>query len=158
MASLDFESENALYESTKLKTVARVKELYFKLLLAYKNIDGIKERGSLFSKVEEAALSLYSLGRGSLHDVIIAQTKKYILVEKEEMLKQKIRSLQAMLNALLGRDVNSPLERPIHLPSTKLHYDIESLLSLSYERSPEVKVKENMLKAAKTKLEMAKRE
>jgi len=34
----------------------------------------------------------------------MAQTEKYMLLEKEEMFKQKIQSLEAMLRAAIGRE------------------------------------------------------
>ena len=49
---------------------------------------------------------------GLQQEVLMAQTEKYMLLEKEEMLKQKIQSTEAMLNTTIGRDVDSPLERP----------------------------------------------
>ena len=46
---------------------------------------------------------------GMQQEVLMAQTEKYMLLEKEEMQKQKIQSLEAMLNATVGREVNTPL-------------------------------------------------
>jgi len=49
MALKDTEGLTALRDVTKLKTVARIKELYYDLFLAYKDIDLLK-RSRLFSK------------------------------------------------------------------------------------------------------------
>ena len=112
MALKDTEGLIALRDALRLKTAARIKELYYDLFLAYKDIDLLKEKQSLFERIEEAALARYSSGTGMQQEVLMAQTEKYMLLEKEEMLRQKIQSLEAMMNATVGRDVNSPLGRP----------------------------------------------
>ena len=48
MALRDSESLKASYESTKLTTVARIKELYYDLFLTHKNIDLIRDKTALF--------------------------------------------------------------------------------------------------------------
>ncbi len=124
MARQDAEGTSIIHESVKLKTIARIRELYYDLFLAYKNIDLLRDKTALFSRIEDAALARYSSGMGMQQEVLMAQTEKYMLLEKEEMQKQKIQSLEAMLNTTVGRDVNSPLGRPA-----------EQTLSLQDEKS-----------------------
>ena len=92
IAARESESTYAGSETIRLKTISRVKELYFDLYTTYKDIDLFHERASLFNRVEDAALSRYSAGKGSQQEVLMAQTEKYMLLEKEEMLRQKIES------------------------------------------------------------------
>ena len=107
MASQEAEGFKASYLGTRLMTIEKVKELYYDLFLAYKNIDLIRDRSVLFSRIEDAATARYSAGMGVQQEVLMAQTEKYMLLEKEEMLKQKIQSVEAMLNTTVGRDVTS---------------------------------------------------
>ncbi len=158
MASWDAESQKAFSEVIKLRTIARVKELYYELFLAYKNIDIIKDRAILLSTIEDAALSRYSAGMGSQQEVLMAQTEKYMLLEKEEMLRQKIQSIEAMLNTTIGRDVSSPLGRPGELSYTTLPQNMEGLINTAYANSPEVRLKEKLVRGAEAKVKMAKRE
>jgi outer membrane protein TolC len=158
MASWDTESLKASYEASKLRTIARVRELYYELFLAYKNIDLIKDRTILFSRIEDAALSRYSTGMASQQEVLMAQTEKYMLLEKEEMLGQKIQSMEAMLNTTIGRDVNSPLGRPAELLYTAFPQGMEWLINTAYANSPEIRVKEKMIAGAEVKVKMAKKE
>jgi outer membrane protein, heavy metal efflux system len=146
------------YSSMKLKTMARVKEIYFDLLTAYKTLDLISERVSLFTAVEEAALARYSSGRGSQLDALGAQTEKYLLLEKETALKQKIDTLEAALNSTLGRRVNEPLGRPVETPATYFHYTLDELIAMAVDRSPEVRSKSNLIASAEAKLSFAKRD
>ncbi len=158
MAQKDAESQAASSDSIRLKTIARVKELYYGLFFVYRNMDLIKDRTALFSRIEDAALARYSTGMAPQQEVIMAQTEKYMLLEKEEMLKQKIQSIEAMLNAAIGRDVNSPLGRPIEYASTIYPYNLDELLKISNGNSFEIKAKEKMAASTETKVQMAKRE
>ena len=158
MARQDAEGLAILHESVKLKTISRIRELYFDLFLAYKNIDLIRERTALFSRIEDAALARYSSGMGMQQEVLMAQTEKYMLLEKEEMQKQRIQSIEAMLNVTVGRDVTAPLGRPaeqtLSLPPKRL----EELLSRAYDHSPEIRARQRMLAAAEAKVRMAEKE
>ena len=97
MASSDAESLKESYKGTRLKTIEKTKELYYDLFFAYKSIDLVRDRAALFSRIEDAALARYSSGMGMQQEVLMAQTEKYMLLEKEEMLKQKIQAVEAML-------------------------------------------------------------
>ena len=81
-AAKESESMGADYEALRLKIIARVKEVYFDLYNTYKSIDLINERTDLFTQVENAALARYSTGKGSQQEVLMAQTEKYMLLEK----------------------------------------------------------------------------
>lgn len=158
MAERDTEGMKASSEAVRLKTVARVKELYYDLFLTHTNIDLIKERTLLFSRIEDAAIARYSAGMAPQQEVIMAQTEKYMLLEKEEMLKQKIQSLEAMLNTTVGRDVKSPLGRPAEPPRTPYPHRMEELIMIAYNNSPEIKFREKMIASAEVRVNMAKKE
>ncbi len=158
MASSNAESRKAALDSMRLKLAARVKELYYELFLTYKKIDLIHDMSALFSRIEDAALARYSSGMAPQQEVLMAQTEKYMLFEKEEMLKQKIQSLEAMLNSTLGRYVSSPLDRPTEPSRTEYDHDPDELIKVSFENSPEIKANEKMIAEAETRVEMAKKE
>jgi cobalt-zinc-cadmium efflux system outer membrane protein len=158
IASKDAETLGDLNRLARLRVVSKIRELYYDLLLAYKNIDLIKERLSLFSQIEDAAVARYSSGMGSQQEVLMAQTEKYMLLEKEEMLKQKIQSAEAMLNSTVGRDVNTPLGRPVEPAYSPYGRTLDEMLMHAYEKSPEIKAKERMVAAAGLKVDLAHRE
>jgi len=158
MAARDAESLKAMAAATRLATEVRVKELYHDLFLAYANIDLLKDQATLFSRLEDAALARYAAGMAPQQEVLMAQTEKYMLLEREEMEKQKIQSLKAMLNAASGRDALSPLGRPEKPQDSVRNYRLEELIRMSYERYPMIKAREKMASAAETKIRMAKKE
>lgn len=142
----------------KFRTVARIKELYYSLLYSTLFVETIEKRMALFSRVEDAALARYSSGVGSQQDVLMAQTEKYMSLEKEIMEKQRIQSLEGMLNVTLGREVNSPLGKPVRKPVSSYNYTLEELIKIAYDNSPEIKARQIMLDAAKTKIALAKKD
>jgi outer membrane protein TolC len=158
MATRDSESLKALYESAKLATIARIKELYYDLFLTHKNIGLIRDKAALFSRIEDAAIARYSSGMAPQQEVLMAQTEKYMLLEKEEMLKQKMQSIEAMLNTAVGRDVNSPLGVPVEPAHASYIYNIDGLIKMSHSNSPLIKSRAKMIAAAKAKVNMAEKE
>lgn len=158
MATADADSLRAVYETVRLKTTARIKELYYDLFLNYKNIDIIGEKTALFARLEESALARYASGMGGQQDILMAQTEKYMLREREEMFRQKIQSIEAMLGLTLGREDTTPLGRPAPIADTPLDRKVEELIKTAYEGSPEIRTKKNLQAVAEAKTRMAKRE
>jgi outer membrane protein, heavy metal efflux system len=158
MAARDADSLKALHRASQLKVVATVRQFYYELFLAYKNIDVLKKLSDYFSMIEDAASARYSSGMGSQQEIIMAQTEKYMLVEKQEMQRQKIEAIQGMLNNALGRDVTTPLGRPAELPFTPYDLSLEQSLEMAKKNSPEIRARQAMADAADAKVKMAKKE
>lgn len=88
----------------------------------------------------------------------MAQTEKYMLLEREEMMKQKVQSTEAMLNAVVGRAANAPLGVPPEPSITPYDLSVEDAMRTAIEGSPEVTAKDRMIAAAEAKLRMAEKE
>jgi cobalt-zinc-cadmium efflux system outer membrane protein len=158
MVQRDAESMEAMHDLLKLKTVARVKELYFDLFLAYKNIDLLKDKRNLFLRIEELTLARYAAGKAMQQEVLMAQTEKYMLLEKGEMLTQKIQSLEAMLRAAIGRDKGPPMGRPGEPVYQPFSLDEDEAVKTALSKSPEIKSRNKIIEAADAKLLMAQKE
>jgi outer membrane protein, heavy metal efflux system len=158
MARADAEGQKAFLQALRLRVAARVKELYYDLFLAYKTIDILQDKIDLFTRIEDAALARYSTGTGPQQEVLMAQTEKYMILERQEMFRQKIQALESMLNLTAGREPAAPLGRPKQLESTKVDFTLDDLTRKAYEASPEIRVKEKMIAASEAKLQMAKKE
>ncbi len=157
MAAKDAESLKSMHKATQLKTVATVKQLYYELFVAYKNIEVLKKLADYFSRIEDAATARYASGMGSRQEIVMAQTERYMLLEKEEMQRQKIEVLQGMLNNTLGREENSPLGRPVGF-RTPLYLQYRRGLQMAKSNSPEIESRKRMAEAAEARVKMAKKE
>jgi outer membrane protein TolC len=158
MATREAEALKAASKGILLKTITRVRELYFDLLLAYKNKEQIRGKTDLFLRIEEAALTRYTSGMAPQQEALMAQTEKYMLLEKEEMQNQKIQAAEGMLNTILGREVIAPLGSPQVPAYHPYAFRLEDLLQSAKENSPEIKAKEKMVKGAEAKIRMAEKE
>jgi len=158
MATREAGSQKQMLQALRLKTISRVKELYHDLSLAYKTRDLLKDKGALLRRVEEAALARYASGMASQQEVVMAQTEKYMLLEREEMASQKIQATEGMLNAAVGRDVRSPLGRPGEISPTPYLLSLDDLLREARDQSPELKAKAQMAEGTEAKVTMAKKE
>jgi outer membrane protein TolC len=158
MAERDAETAAAMHRAARLGAVAKVKELYYDLFLTYKDLDLVRERTSLFSRVEEAALARYATGMGQQQEVLMAQTEKYMLLEREVMLDQKRKALEAMLTSAVGRDQSAPLGRPVEPDPAPVPASEEELVRQALENSPEVASRERMLRASEAGIHMAQKE
>lgn len=158
MAARDAESLEAMHELLKLRTAARVKELYYDIFLAYKNIDLLQDKRDLFVRIEDLALARYTAGKAMQQEVLMAQTEKYMLLEKEEMFKQKIQSQEAMLRAAIGREKGPSLGRPMEPAYQPFTISLDEALKTAEQNSPEIKSRNKMLEAADTKVQMARKE
>ena len=159
MAARDAENLKILIDAARLNTIVRVKELYYDLSLAHTTIDLLRDKTALFSRAEDAALARYASGMAPQQEVLMAQTEKYMLLEREEMEKQKIKSLEAMLNAALGRDGSIPLGgRPEKAIAVLSPNSLEELIKMSYDQNPLIKSREKMTAGAEAKVRMAKKE
>ena len=158
LAERDMENLQAMDEALRLKTISRVKELYYDLFLSYKSLDVLQEKRALLAKIEDVSMARYSSGKAQQQEVVMAQTEKYMLFEKEEMFKQKILSTEAMLRSVLGRESKTQLGRPVEPSRTEFNPDMDAVLKKAQEKSPEIKSRERMVEAAKTKLAMARKD
>ncbi|GAB4389532.1 MAG: hypothetical protein Kow0025_15480 [Thermodesulfovibrionales bacterium] len=149
----------AMHEASRLRTVAEVRERYYDLFLVHKSLDLVEEKRALFLRVEEAAMGRYSAGRAPQQEVLMAQTEKYMLDERVEMLRQRREAQEAMLNAALGReDIGAPLGRPAEPAPGALDMTLEETILRAYEDSPEVKARRRMAEAARVGVESARKE
>lgn len=157
-AAQDAEALREAYRSSRAKTVQRIKELYYDLFFSYKSIDLLHERTALYDVIEQAAIGRYSSGRSSQQDVLMAQTEKYMQMEREAMLKQKVQALQAMLNSTAGRDVTSPLARPAVAEPTTYALSQSEIVAAVLSNSPDVRAKQRLIDAAEAKVKFAKKD
>lgn len=157
-ATMEAESLSASAKAVQLRTVATIKELYYDLFLAHRSMDLVREKTVLLRKVEDAALSRYASGRGMQQDVLMAQTERYMLLEREEMLRQKIQTLEALLNSTVGRDQAAPLDRPTAPAFTPYPQALPELIAAAYENSPEVKARERMVASLGARVQVAEKE
>ena len=158
MARQEAESLNAATTTARLSAIRVITELFYDLFFTYKNLDIISDRAELFARLEDAASARYTSGMGSMQEVVMAQTEKYMLLEQETMQRQKIASLEAMLHNVIGRSGSEPLGVPVEPLFNEIPYTSDEALSLTAVSSPIIAARERMIAAAEAKVAMGKKE
>lgn len=158
VASKDVEVIRAQLAALRLQTVSKVKELYYDLFLAHRTADLLEDRVKLFDQVEKAALARYASGLGDQRDAVMAQSEKYMMLERLEMSRQKIGVLETQLNAQLGRDVLTPVGKPAEPVITPYGRSLNELLAKASFDAPDVKTGQKSLEKAQAKVSAAKQE
>jgi outer membrane protein TolC len=88
----------------------------------------------------------------------MAQTEKYMLLERERMLGQKIQSTEAMLNEVLGRTADAGLGRPGEPAGTEFHLSPDELIKIAVEQSPEIRSRHKLVGVTEARVRLANRE
>ena len=158
MAAKEAESVQAGYHIARLRTISKVAGFYYDLLLAYKTLVLLEDRVALFTRIEDAATARYSSGMGSQQEVLMAQTEKYMVLEREEMQRQRIQSTEAMLNATLGRNSPPSFDRPADPVPHPFAYSLSETIEIAQNNSHDIVAKKMMVEAAAARVEMAKKE
>ena len=158
MAKQEAESLNAATTTARLSAIRVITELFYDLFFTYKNLDIISDRAELFARLEDAASARYASGMGSLQEVVMAQTEKYMLLEQETMQRQKIASLEAMLHNVIGRPGSEPLGIPVEPQFNEIAYTSDEALGLAAVNSPIIAARERMIAAAEAKVAMGEKE
>jgi len=156
MAKTDFAGRQEDYEALRRQTVRTVREAYLDLFLVYKSLDIYVGKRSLLDQLEKAVLSRYASGSTQQRNVAMGQTEKYMLLEKEEMARQKIKTLEGTLNLVVGRDASFPLARPVDtLEASKFEGNLNALIEKAYENAAEIRAREKMVSASELKVGMS---
>jgi len=158
VAEKEMETLGLQLHALRLGTVARVKELYYDLFVAHRTLEILADKTRLLDQVEKAALARYASGLGDQRDAVMAQTEKYMLAEKEHMVRQRLSTLEGMLNSQLGREVNSPLAKPAEPSKAPYRRSLEDLLVKASFDSPETKARMKKVERAEAKVSQAKAE
>ncbi len=158
MASRDADSSWEAYRASRLRTIETVKELYYDLFLAYREIDLVRAKTALFSRIEEAAIARYSSGMAPQQEVLMAQTEKYMLLEKETMLRQKARSGELMLVSALGGAAPLSRGKPAEPAFASFPYTLDDVIAMASDGSPEVRSRLRMKEGAEAKVRLAEKE
>jgi cobalt-zinc-cadmium efflux system outer membrane protein len=158
VAAAEAEVVKTTLEGLRLRVAARIRELYYDLFLVYKNIDIIKDKGALLARIEDAAVSRYSTGIASQQEVVMAQTEKYMLAEREAMFRQKMQSLEAMINQTVGRDIQAAVTRPLEPMPGKYDRNLNDLIKVAGDHSPEIKARQRMITTAEARVTSAKKD
>jgi outer membrane protein TolC len=157
-ATLEAESERAMAEAMKREVKKKVTEAYYDLLLITKEIDILESLKGVTEQLEKTALSLYASGMMTQEEIIMIQTEKYMIMEKQEMARGRRDAAEAMLKREIGRVDTSPLGRLVETELTSFPYTQEELVQKALDQAYELNAGKNLVLASEKKLARSEKE
>lgn len=131
---------------------ARVRNAYYDLAVAHAVHHLLEERRATAKQIEEIARGRYAAGLAVQQDVIRAQIEIVRVAEQQNAQEAILTARVAELAALVGHDIEPagiPFEE--HVPA------VDDLIASSLERNAEIAGERASVDAAKTRIELAKK-
>ena len=134
------DARNSLYN--------QVSAVYYPLLETNELIEIEKENLQILKTYKSIATSTFENGKGSLTDALRVDIMNTSAETNLEVLNQKIKSANARLNSLLGRDYDSPIEitERLTVPDSPYQASIDSIQHNPLLESLDLKIQAGELK------------
>ena len=142
VASRSADMNEQAVRAKERELVARLKQAYYDLFLAQKEVQIHHEQIDLLKQFFEIANAKFRAGKGSQVDVLKAQVELSLLHQNLPVLEQRRKTAQAMLNTLLDRAPTSSLGIAQEPPQLPLEMPIDVLYRLALNDRPELKAAE----------------
>ncbi|MBI5191273.1 MAG: TolC family protein [Nitrospirae bacterium] len=156
-AERESESLAAGYDDDRLMLRAEVKAAYFELYAVRKGIETVAKNIGLMDVFTRLAETRYTVGMGTMRDVIKSQVETAMLVEKRLDLEREDRVKRAYLASLIGRD--RPVEGDVpDITPTPVQYDRETLAARAAESRPAMRSALYKIKKGEVMVELARKE
>ncbi len=145
-------------DSLGRKTELAVTEQYYDIMYACREQYVLSLKNEINVKLEQATLSMYASNMASQEDVIMAQSEKYMILERQEMAKQKVEALNAMLSSETGTQTNLSFDMNAEYQATPFPYSLDDLIKRAEEASPDIMMQKNMIEAQTRTLQIAEKD
>lgn len=144
-----------LYDAEKLKLFFQVRNVYYEYFYLARAIEIVGENMELLSNLEAAIRVRYAAGAASHPNLIQTQVELGKLEDRLKSLQDLRPALVARLNAVLGRDITTPIPWPGSRPKETEALDQDELLAALAEDNPELKAALARIRAAQTATDLA---
>jgi len=159
-AEYEARSARARAQEQRDALTGAVRAAWWRLFSFDRALEIVEQNKGLMRDFVKIAETKYAVGKGLQQDVLLAQLELSRLLDREARLKGRRRSTQAELNALLDR----PPDSDVHLARTPPNVRLPelpaetTLLSHAVESRDLLEVHRDLLEAADSRLELAKRD
>jgi len=118
--------------------VMAVKEDYFDLYAVQHTLSITRSEEEVLKRMQSIAESRYSTGEATEQDVIKAQAEINMLKQRLLDLEQQQHTLEAKLDLLMDRPVDTPVSLAVTAPEVETVADTGGLLALAQQSRPEI--------------------
>jgi outer membrane protein, heavy metal efflux system len=145
------------YEANKLKLFWQVKDAFYEFTYLATAIDTAKENLELLQHFEEIARTKYRAATATHPDIIRAQVELAKLEDVLKSLDQLREPMAAKLNSALNRPFDAALAWPKKEPPKTVQLNRQAIIESLIKNNPELDELNWEVKAAKAKVELAKK-
>ena len=159
IASAEAKMAEARYRAKEREIIARVKNAYAGLFMAFKGIQIQSEHLELVKQTLRTAEIRYAVGKVPQQDVFKAQVAQSEVLNNLITVGQERQVAEAMLNALLNRPTTAPFPPPPELiPDIPAgEWRVDDLIQQALQLRPELKEMEAAIRGAEKTLDLADR-
>ena len=155
MAKSMAEMDRSGLEAKIREITARTKIIYYDLFYIYRAIQINRENKKLLQRFADITEIKYSVGKSTQYDVLRARVERDILENDLITLEQEKESVEAKLNALLNRPIDSPLGIPEEWKLDSFNLEYGDLEKIALENRPELKEASFAVERSKYNLSLA---
>ena len=143
-------------EETRLQLIANVKATWWRLHFLDRALEIVARNQQLLRQFVNIAQTKYKVGKGLQQDVLLAQVELSKLLDRQVQLRQKRRTVEARLNALLNRPTETAVRLPLITDVRLIEVlPVTRLTELAAEHRPLLARQRNQVKSARARLDLA---
>jgi outer membrane protein TolC len=158
IATRDADAETLAYEAAARRVAAEVRRAYFDLAYIDRGLAILHKDREVLEGFEKAAEIRYSVGKAAQQDVLRAQLEVTRLSQRETMLNQQRRTLEAQLNSLRNVPMDSPLGTPAIVQPSPFAYTQDQLEGAAQANYPVLKQRQTMVEQGRLSMELARKD
>lgn len=157
IAAKDVDAEKWNYEATRRRVRAEVALAYYELSAVNSALDITQKNKDLLEKLARIAEERYKVGKGLQQDVIRAQVEVSRVLQRQTVLHQRRRTLQAQLNSLLLRPPDAPMGPLAPVEKSVFAYSLEELLEKAVNNFPEIRRQQELIEQSQFAVNLSKK-
>lgn len=158
VATREAESYKWQVEERKLELRRMVAETYYQLYYTDRSREILEKNIAILDIFITLAETKYSVGQGAQQDIFKALVERSKMLEMGITLEQQRKSLQANLNALLYRPVDTPIGRIPDFQIQPLAHSAEELRALALDNRPVLKSLNSLIEKGRAGQKLAQKE
>jgi len=158
IAAREVEAEATTVEDAQRRVAAEVKEAYFELYFTDQSLETLRKDREILQRLAKVAEIRYSVGKAAQQDLLRAQVELSKLVERQTMLEQTRKTLEAQLNSLRDLPVDTPVGPTAEIRPSVLAQSINELQAAAESSFPALKRQQTMIEGNRLAVDLARKE
>ena len=158
IASREADAEQLAYDAAVRRVADEVKQAYFDLAYVLRSLATLQKDREALAGFEKVTEIRYSVGKAAQQDILRAQLELTRLSQRETLLEQQRRTLEAQLNSLINAPADLPLGAPPAVQPSTLTYTPEQLQEAAQANYPVLKQRHTMVDQSRLAVDLARKD